>query len=576
MVEIETVEDEDSDDTPPAIQLGFSEPIRPDTADIVGHRSARWWNDWDGGQIGGRPSWLQPRDLPEKKALICTSCTSPKPLQFICQLYVPLDNNPDAFHRSFYIFGCPTCCRSQSHLDEGETKNDSENSSSKRAGTGIRVLRVQLSKENEFYPMEGTAANIVESWNKHVPETWNVHLCHVCGQRAAGKCPLQKIWFCGKEHQREYKRRFMKAIKAEAAAAAASPPTTQNTDDNKSKEAANVASIIASEEIHQEEDEEAPLMEDPSPTVDEPGNKLSDSSQFLPSVYAESELVVEEEPKTKRLNGDDDDDDDNDEIEARPTMFPALSSTIDNSGYDSDEDLEQEDLNEMVTGTKLDQTSTKDAATVKFYCRIQERKAPDQCLRYSMEWRRTYDSHFGDDSTTNNEDKNSNATRTVDDDTSRERFDDDSQPLWIRSDHQPAEIPPCPYCHAPRAFEFQLMPQMLNFLRDSRPMALASPAETTNTYQAAKHALIAAQSIIANTDPSQIPPSFADTKAKAMEVLQADLYKGDDYLVDWGIVAIYSCTKSCSGGMAAGKGQGPHGLGAYREEFAWLQPALDT
>ena len=60
MVEIETVEDEDSDDTPPAIQLGFSEPIRPDTADIV--TSIRslverlgWRTDWRTTQLVAAP-----------------------------------------------------------------------------------------------------------------------------------------------------------------------------------------------------------------------------------------------------------------------------------------------------------------------------------------------------------------------------------------------------------------------------------------------------------------------------------------------------------------------------------------
>ena len=73
-----------------------------------------------------------------------------------------------------------------------------------------------------------------------------------------------------------------------------------------------------------------------------------------------------------------------------------------------------------------------------------------------------------------------------------------------------------------------------------------------------------------------MPPSFADAKAKAMKALQADLYQGDAHRVDWGVVAIYSCTKSCLGETVESNATGETNvLGAYREEFAWCQPSLD-
>jgi hypothetical protein len=40
--------------------------------------------------------------------------------------------------------------------------------------------------------------------------------------------------------------------------------------------------------------------------------------------------------------------------------------------------------------------------------------------------------------------------------------------------------------------------------------------------------------------------------------------------VDWGVIAVYTCTASCGdGGIVCEEN------GCYREEVAWLQPPLD-
>jgi len=43
--------------------------------------------------------------------------------------------------------------------------------------------------------------------------------------------------------------------------------------------------------------------------------------------------------------------------------------------------------------------------------------------------------------------------------------------------------------------------------------------------------------------------------------------------LDWGTIAIYSCTASCGDGRVSSVDN--TGLGAYREEVAWMQPPLD-
>ena len=109
------------------------------------------------------------------------------------------------------------------------------------------------------------------------------------------------------------------------------------------------------------------------------------------------------------------------------------------------------------------------------------------------------------------------------------------------------------------------MPQMLHFLHaNHQPTDKSEQAQKNET---AKQALIAANSIIANSDPSQVPPSFADAKTKALQALREDLFQQDSQRVEWGVVAIYTCTKSCNG---SGEDKT---LGAYQEEYAWLQPA---
>eukprot|EP00934_Nitzschia_sp_Nitz4_P006566 Nitzschia sp. Nitz4//scaffold96_size78090//72035//73411//NITZ4_005508-RA/size78090-processed-gene-0.62-mRNA-1//-1//CDS//3329560615//6556//frame0 len=290
-----------------SVQLGFSVPMEDqEHRDFVGHHMPHW-RDWDGGQIGGRPSWLQPRDLP-KEPIMCLNCE--RPMSFVCQLYAPTDdtttdNEGNDFHRTIYVFGC----------------SSSECATSTTGA--IRVLRVQLPRENPFYPFDDPVTHEDEdydprssTWAMHLPEAWDVSLCQVCGQKGNGKCPIQGVQFCGKHHQKEHKKYIF--------------------------------------------DKQQQLSK-----------HLNFS--FLPSVYAESELAAEEEPAREEQ---DDEDDDEDEQEA---MFKS-----EEGADDEDRNLEQEDLNEM-TGAATSEAS-KDPVTMAFYGRVNGRPdVQEQCLRY-LRW----------------------------------------------------------------------------------------------------------------------------------------------------------------------------------------------
>ena len=407
------------------IQLGFCEPIHD--LSLVAHRSAHWIH-WDGGQVGGRPSWLHPKELP-LKPLTCRSCTTP--LVFICQLYAPDDDIQEAFHRSLYVFACP------------------QPSCVPETDTSIRVLRVQLPQVNPFYPPtnneeednnnnnnnNNNTNDDDEEWKQHLPEFHGVHPCAVCGQRGKGKCPKQGLYFCGRAHQIEYKKY----------------PTTA-----------------------------------------------------LPSCYQCHELVVDEEPSLEEST------------ELRETLFATNNN---DDGNDSDEDLEQDDLNAM-TGARRNNTPD-DGTTFDFYSRIS--RAKQQCVRYSK-WQQ-------------------------------------NQEVWIRSDHQPTTIPQCPTCGAPRKFECQIMPQLLQYL--------FHPTKTTTEKPSQVHqqAFLAATNIVNEASPDQVPPMLKEIQEEQLAIIQQSLLKSE---LDWGTICIYTCTKSCDRPVGMN-----NELGAYHEEYAWKQPPLD-
>lgn len=204
----------DNEDVKATVQLGFSVEFEDDDHRMMTGHHVPTWKDWDGGQLGGRPTWLNPKDIP-KSYLVCTCCNDP--LVFVCQLYCPCDEiSPNAFHRSFYVFACP---------------NSSKECSEKTTGT-IRVLRTQLPRDNPYFPDEQE-----KCWAMHIPESWDVNICKVCGQRGHGKCPIQGEYFCGRHHQKEYKKYVF----------------NKNTEPSDSNESVLPSVLTASEMVVEEE-----------------------------------------------------------------------------------------------------------------------------------------------------------------------------------------------------------------------------------------------------------------------------------------------------------------------------------
>ena len=541
------------------VQLGFALTIHTDNDDGRSHDSSSpqdnppslchqspYWSNWDGGKIGGKPNWLNPRDIP-KQILRCHGpCSTNKGgednngtvLKFVTQLYCPADgvtDNEAAFHRSLYAFACPTCCSSQT-LTSIVTKDGEEEEESKAATTinnhlsnCIRILRCQLPKQNDFYPPTGSNnnnnRNSSKEWTKHTSEFWSkstnndkLNLCEICGQCSKGKCPKQQKWFCGPQHQKECLR-------------------VSKEDDGASSDV-----------------------------------KYSD-------VCYESELVVEEEPVNITTSATSETED----SKTDTTLFPSKDIT------DADANLEQSDLNALTGNISLAQAATgvTDPTTLAFYARMaiggEENDVRDQCLRYCR-W--------------------PEKKEEISDGNEEEDEDEDEEgvgPLWLSSNNRPptdtvssAFPPPCQYCGAPRLFEFQILPQMLHYLLQGSDSTKDDDDSNTNRQvltEAERAILLEAKSKIESG--IDLPLGFKEQHDKILANARESLLGGgskkngtsnnttltqqqggdkEGGVLDWGTVAVYTCTASCGDGYVLSENDIN---GAYREEVAWMQPPLD-
>jgi pre-rRNA-processing protein TSR4 len=132
------------------------------------------WSKWDGGKVGGKPSWLNPKKIPAGEKLNCLECAHP--MSFLLQIYCPLDEIPDAFHRSLYVF----CCRNAVCSQIGSAK----------------ILRCQLPQLNNIYSAESGVEGQIQA---------DTSLCALCGQRATFTCSACHVaQYCSKTHQKDH------------------------------------------------------------------------------------------------------------------------------------------------------------------------------------------------------------------------------------------------------------------------------------------------------------------------------------------------------------------------------------
>lgn len=130
-------------------------------------------------KVGGKPAWLDLENLPKVADLKCDKCN--QVMIFLCQVYAPIEDDEDNFHRTLYVFICKnvSCCE----------RNDSGN---------IKVFRNSLPRKNKFYDFDPPVDEPDDSFsiNKYS------QFCNLCGILAEKHCSQCKsVAYCDREHQ---------------------------------------------------------------------------------------------------------------------------------------------------------------------------------------------------------------------------------------------------------------------------------------------------------------------------------------------------------------------------------------
>ncbi|XP_064469519.1 programmed cell death protein 2-like [Ornithodoros turicata] len=132
-------------------------------------------------KVGGKPAWLSLKDIPGVNQVICKNCG--EPCVFLLQVYAPIDDIGDAFHRTLYVFIC---------LSQNCVASHNEGS--------VIVLRSQLPLVNPFYSKDPPQSSADDA-DSPCARDYNP-ICDVCGVLGDKKCAQCKSRsYCCKSHQ---------------------------------------------------------------------------------------------------------------------------------------------------------------------------------------------------------------------------------------------------------------------------------------------------------------------------------------------------------------------------------------
>lgn len=134
-------------------------------------------------KVGGKPAWLDLKDLPQPEQLTCGICG--KMCIFLLQVYAPIDDKEFCFHRSIFLFACqdPLCYQ----------QNDNR---------CFVVLRSQQGRKNEFYDYEPPNLDYFDPSIEYPLVDSFTQLCIVCGSAGSKRCgACHKATYCTKDHQ---------------------------------------------------------------------------------------------------------------------------------------------------------------------------------------------------------------------------------------------------------------------------------------------------------------------------------------------------------------------------------------
>ncbi|XP_039136827.1 programmed cell death protein 2 [Dioscorea cayenensis subsp. rotundata] len=183
--EVEEIEidedDEEEEEDEEGVTLGFVEkPKNPRS--LLRHLFP--------SKAGGVPAWLDPVDLPPESARTCGFCGDP--LQFLLQIYAPISEKESTFHRTFFVFMCPSmACLLRDQHEQWKHGVDKPHRS-------VKVFRCQLPRSNPFYSSEPPKYDGTDK-----PLSTGAVLCSWCGtwkgEKVCGSC--RKARYCSEKHQ---------------------------------------------------------------------------------------------------------------------------------------------------------------------------------------------------------------------------------------------------------------------------------------------------------------------------------------------------------------------------------------
>ena len=128
-------------------------------------------------KVGGKPAWLDMKNLPPAETLKCPHCEEPR--HFLLQVYAPDNDVNEAFHRTVFMFIC---------------KKDQCWSGDSSAP--ILVLRSQLARDNSYYPYDPPQDSA--DWRPDLVQGVHCPVCEVCGGRGDMRCgQCRAVSYCG-------------------------------------------------------------------------------------------------------------------------------------------------------------------------------------------------------------------------------------------------------------------------------------------------------------------------------------------------------------------------------------------
>lgn len=484
--------DDDEGEIDTGVQLGFmSETKNPMFAEPN-------WERWDGGKVGGKPVWLDSVRIPSPGDLKCVCCNSP--MIFLLQIYCPLDDVEEAFHRALYIF----ICKKKICVDNGS----------------VKCFRTQMSRRNDTYRYDPKA--IAE-----LPTLQTPKLCNLCGCRAPSMCSkCKKVSYCCREHQsadwKDHKHlcQVITDVTADSSTATTTADIAATTATGALTTTTAAASTITATTAA-------------ATTATAPTEQIYNASIFPEFNLSISAEVLEDLEKVDALNKS--------VLEA--TIWENAGAVEVDDCSDDEDEKDDAHLTQTDYNTALGNEAS-DTIYTKFMERVR-RGGSNQVLRY-VRW-----DEIEGPLIFSSTDQTTGPQGSTPIGTDLGPLIPDLGPLvlgskvavpmpptapvsWVKTlSQQRVSKGCCANCGAKRKFEFQIMPQLLHFLRVDRRTKIASTSDNMPGIPEDEE----------STDLGPDPQKELGSDPQKDELLLQNKAEED---LDWGTIDIYTCTDSCN------------------------------